>query len=476
MSGGVKVAVETLKESVHLGNRIFRDRKSQNNLKWCYFSSIVEGKAELNDWVVGQGGKVEGVDVRSCDGGGFGHCLYATEHLSTGNEIISLPKSCQLTYEQRADGPLWKLIERVPKEFWGARLALPLLYHRVQGKQSQFWPYIQSLPESFPGIPIFFSPENIKSLEYPPVSSQIIKRCSWLMEFSLHDLKEVRDTCDDPFDGVHIDANALGWALAAVTSRAFRPGGPESPGTMLPLIDMCNHSFSPNAKVVAGSNEGEFSLIALRNINEHEQIVISYGNLESDILLLDYGFLIQSNPFDCVKIKFDIGMVEAAKFIGGISPLKERSDSPSVPGWQMQALIKLGLMDGNAEVRIVPFHKDHSPIDKRLLAAVRILCCENEEELNDYINNGILDTWDTLISPPQEITSCNTLIGVCMLALSHFSTSATEDAKELIKTSGDKKLSIHLRYMKKVILSNAVVALKKRIQHVQREQALPKDQ
>lgn len=60
-----------------------------------------------------------------------------------------------------------------------------------------------------------------------------------------------------PFGGQDVDASALGWAMSAVSSRAFRLHGSKLPGgahvdvpMMLPLIDMCNHSFMPNAEIV----------------------------------------------------------------------------------------------------------------------------------------------------------------------------------------------------------------------------------
>jgi hypothetical protein len=43
---------------------------------------------------------------------------------------------------------------------------------------------------------------------------------------------------------------SAGWALAVVTSRAFRVSGPAAPAALLPLIDMANHSFDPNCEVV----------------------------------------------------------------------------------------------------------------------------------------------------------------------------------------------------------------------------------
>lgn len=43
---------------------------------------------------------------------------------------------------------------------------------------------------------------------------------------SLQALGPLRGTDADPFEGAKVDANALGWALAVVTSRAFRTRGP----------------------------------------------------------------------------------------------------------------------------------------------------------------------------------------------------------------------------------------------------------
>ena len=57
-----------------------------------------------------------------------------------------------------------------------------------------------------------------------------------------------------PGKGAHTRALILaaclaGWALGAVTSRAFRTRGPKHPAALLPLIDMCNHSFEPNCQL-----------------------------------------------------------------------------------------------------------------------------------------------------------------------------------------------------------------------------------
>lgn len=69
---------------------------------------------------------------------------------------------------------------------------------------------------------------------------------------------------DHPFSGQEVNASSLGWAMSAVSSRAFRLHGlKREDGThvdvpmLLPLIDMCNHSFTPNAEIVQGANDDD---------------------------------------------------------------------------------------------------------------------------------------------------------------------------------------------------------------------------
>lgn len=80
------------------------------------------------------------------------------------------------------------------------------------------------------------------------------KRCRFLLEFE----KEVKHKLgtvpleDHPFCGQDVNSSSLGWAMSAASTRAFRLHG-EIP-MLLPLIDMCNHSFNPNARIVQEGN------------------------------------------------------------------------------------------------------------------------------------------------------------------------------------------------------------------------------
>ena len=78
---------------------------------------------------------------------------------------------------------------------------------------------------------------------------------------------------------------------------------------MLPLIDMCNHSFNPNCKLQPVDN-GDLQLIAIQDIPQQQPLQLSYGNLSNDFLLMDYGFVVPSNPFDRVQLSFNLDLLE----------------------------------------------------------------------------------------------------------------------------------------------------------------------
>ena len=44
-----------------------------------------------------------------------------------GERLVNLPAHCQLTYGEHTTPDLMRLIEKVPQEFWGAKLALQVL-------------------------------------------------------------------------------------------------------------------------------------------------------------------------------------------------------------------------------------------------------------------------------------------------------------------------------------------------------------
>lgn len=199
---------------------------------------------------------------------------------------------------------------------------------------------------------------------------------------------------DHPFGGQEIDASALGWAMSAVSSRAFRLYGSKHPdGTrddapmLLPLIDMCNHSFGANAKIVQekeASNENMlvkvycisdswnlmttdavyrliavlcvYQVIAGAQIKRNDPLELNYGCLNNDLFLLDYGFVIPSNPYDCIELKYDPALLDAASMAAGVSSPNFSSPTP----WQQQILRQLKLDGENPDLKVSDLYFNRS--------------------------------------------------------------------------------------------------------------------
>lgn len=100
---------------------------------------------------------------------------------------------------------------------------------------------------------------------------------------------------DHPFGGQDVNASSLGWAMSAVSSRAFRFHGEILPNgktadipMLLPLIDMCNHSLQPNAQIVQEQdiNNPNMSIKASSlNIVYPIQVLFLYGFMDRNCFL-----------------------------------------------------------------------------------------------------------------------------------------------------------------------------------------------
>lgn len=78
-------------------------------------------------------------------------------------------------------------------------------------------------------------------------------------------------------------------------------------------------------------------------IKQNDPLAINYGCLNNDLFLLDYGFVIPSNPYDCIELRYDGALLDAASMAAGVSSSSFSAPSP----WQKQILSQLCL-DGEA--------------------------------------------------------------------------------------------------------------------------------
>jgi len=195
--------------------------------------------------------------------------------------------------------------------------------------------------------------------------------------------------------------------MAAVSSRPFATAGPSAPRSLLPLIDMCNHSFEANCSIVKGKDE-TIHLVAAREVAAGEALTLSYGKLDSWQLLLNYGFQVPKNPYDhidvaltwrwccaaeCCECSVDDRSAGRCGLTSGASAADRGSHCWRGPeGWQLERLAALGLPQsdsvvhvavgrGTAALGLLP-----SGVDPRLRTAAAVLCATKACDLKDDLS------------------------------------------------------------------------------------------
>ncbi|KAF5750116.1 histone-lysine N-methyltransferase setd3 isoform X1 [Tripterygium wilfordii] len=139
-----------------------------------YPARLVPQPPDLIKWVRREGGFVhEAVEISQDGTNGLG--LVASRGIQKGSELIILPDHLPLKFASDggngADSVLANLAREVPEELWAMKLGLRLLQERAK-VESFWWPYISNLPETY-SVPIFFSGEDIKNLQYAPLVHQV---------------------------------------------------------------------------------------------------------------------------------------------------------------------------------------------------------------------------------------------------------------------------------------------------------------
>jgi len=92
-----------------------------------------------------------------------------------------------------------------------------------------------------------------------------------------------------------------------VGTRNFgRPDCTFDLSTMVPFLDLLNHSDKNNTHWYYDEKKGGYILIAIRDIEKNEEITDSYGKYYNSLLYKTYGFVIPGNSYhDIIYVKID---------------------------------------------------------------------------------------------------------------------------------------------------------------------------
>jgi histone-lysine N-methyltransferase SETD3 len=333
------------------------------------------------------------------------------------------------------------ILEEIPDEMWQLALGIRLLSERTKGITSSasisfFRPYIDMLPISFQGVPIFFNANEQAELQYAPIQQQIRKRAQLLVQIqrridSLRKKNTWGLSSSDPFSNQPVTVDLLGWGLTAASSRAFLFGKSKYDRRFLPLIDFCNHSPSPTCSISFDITSIESSstrtpfveLKMLHDVEPNEELTISYGKSSNDHFLIDFGFVEDDNTHDTVLVRYDLNNILIALEINGI---KYPQLSPR----------KKSLIDAE---KIQEFTLGRE-LDTHLLAVLRVICTPDDEfEKFSSQTASLQDLYWTSSSHPNRSHTIETLVqrgllSYLQLLLEAFPTTIDQDIKLLAES------------------------------------------
>lgn len=89
-------------------------------------------------------------------------------------------------------------------------------------------------------------------------------------------------------------------------------------------------------------------VVAETAIKEDDPLLLCYGCLNNDLFLLDYGFVIHSNPYDCIELKYDGALLDAASMAAGVSSPNFSTPAP----WQELILSQLNLAGEAPDLKV----------------------------------------------------------------------------------------------------------------------------
>ena len=166
-----------------------------------------------------------------------------------------------------------------------------------------------------------------------------------------------------------------------VGTRNFgRPGSTFDISTMVPFLDLLNHSDKNNTHWFYDEIKGGYVLVAVRDIEKNEEITDSYGKYYNSLLYRTYGFVIPGNSYhDKVLVKID-----GDKFYLDIDSLK------SEVRFMFEKLVKVKKFEAqkakNSILKSLYNKKDYYLKLKTNRFSMNVIIKEHLDILNDYIS------------------------------------------------------------------------------------------
>ena len=271
-----------------------------------------EEEEKLNNfykWLKENGAQFEKIDIYSEKSTGM-RGIYALDDVEINENLIYIPEKliifCEKIQGNVVAKKLRKYFDKI-KDY--ETLILSLFVIEEAYNPDSFWkPFIDILPTDLSNFPIFYTDEELSLLKGYRMYNQIIKMRNKLRKYY------VEMICPEAENEFQVDYCSVVsydfflWAIVNVKSRAFGFSHNRlEKAAISPLSDLINHTYNdPKFLWRFSSNLNGFVIFSFMDDHKTSEIFTYYGNIGNEWLLLNYGFLLDNNPFDDIYIRLTL--------------------------------------------------------------------------------------------------------------------------------------------------------------------------
>lgn len=267
---------------------------------------------QLIEWVTSNGGYISPkLEIRELPGRGRG--LVVNDRVYPNERLIHLKLRQLLNYSSIHDAMVGGgHVSEAEYRSMSAHqvLALFLVIQQSLGAKSDWEAFMGLLPdrvEGFLDVPLQWSKEDQASLT--PEGIAVLKKTLETFEEDYDKVKAfVGKYGSDPRDAylwawLCVNSRCLYFDLTLTTSRKDAQEVPDNI-TLAPYVDLINHSVEsgPTHCQLKTSSMGFEIVCGQRGYQADEEIFLCYGPRSNSVLLCEYGFTVENNPWDDVDI------------------------------------------------------------------------------------------------------------------------------------------------------------------------------
>lgn len=252
----------------------------------------------LNSWVIERGAELSKVTIGSDPLGG--RMLRAAADIEDGELLVSIPLRAMLTLDDARRSPAGQALLASNHSPSAQALLSAYLLEEKRRPDSQLKPYIDSLPRSFPTVPIFCPQDVLPLLKGSLAATLLVRR----KEAVLREVLALRRAVPSLRD---VSIAELFWASTAVVTRVFGVTiGGTATEALVPFADMMNHRRPADATWTFEEGLHAFVIRAARAIRSGEEICGSYGRKANHRYFVHYGFALETGADDEAEVRLTV--------------------------------------------------------------------------------------------------------------------------------------------------------------------------